>query len=71
MSVLEVYRPVIACISQVISPGDVPSYIRELHMPCISPISSTYVRVKGSQPPFHVGVICFCLNVSEITLNRS
>ena len=31
--VFEVYRSVIIYGSQVISPGDVPSYIRELHIP--------------------------------------
>ena len=33
MFVQDVYRSVIMYRSQVISPGDVPSYIRELHIP--------------------------------------
>ena len=50
MSVWEVYRSVIIYQSQVISPGDVPSYISELHIVttftlCLSPVSSAYVQV--------------------------
>ena len=51
MSLWGKYKPAIICRSQVISPGDVPSYISELHrvttfIPCLSPVNSTYVRVK-------------------------
>ena len=64
MSVWVVYRSVIAYRSQVISPGDVPSYISEL---CIVTTFMLYKSsqfmcgLKWSQPPSHVGEIRFSL----------
>ena len=73
MFVYEVYRSVIIYRSQVISPGDVLLYIREIHtvIPCLTTVSSTYVWVKkGASLPLMLVRFVFTLNVSEITLNR-
>ena len=77
MSVWEVYRSVIIYQSQVISPGDILSYISELYivatfMLCPSPASFTYVPVKMEPASLLMLVrFVFASNVSEITLTRS